>query len=190
MFARRQSTGVVVAWTAGQVAGLGLAWFLYTTHIKRLATGYLERKICVMSLTGTFHNFIIILSGITGCVSLPRNIRRFSVYIRLGSCGAHCTLLFVAGVILLMRRQSPSADVRLSRLTAILCSPFLLNCAAAAAGFYPYGRTRQCVFLAMFGIAGASVALTRVAKQKFGSALAMAITIVILCHFSELSLRG
>jgi hypothetical protein len=27
----------------------------------------LERKICVMLLTGTFHNFIIILSGITCC---------------------------------------------------------------------------------------------------------------------------
>src|SRR6266436_3551023 len=44
------------------------------------------------------------------------------------------------------------------------------------------GRTRQCVVLAMFGIAGVSVALTRTAKQKFGSTLAMAITIVILCH--------
>ena len=40
MFARRPSTGVAVAWTAGQVAGLGLAWFLYTRHIKRLAAGY------------------------------------------------------------------------------------------------------------------------------------------------------
>ena len=40
MFARQPSTGVVVAWTAGQVAGLGLAWFLYTRHIKRLAAGY------------------------------------------------------------------------------------------------------------------------------------------------------
>jgi hypothetical protein len=35
----------------------------------------------------------------------------------------------------------------------------------------------------MFGIAGASVALTGIAKQEFGSAWAMAITIVILCHF-------
>src|SRR5260370_21041164 len=34
----------------------------------------------------------------------------------------------------------------------------------------------------MVGIAGVSVALTRIAKQKFGSALAMAIPIVILCH--------
>jgi hypothetical protein len=40
MFARRTSTGVVVAWTAGQVAGLGLAWFLCTRHVKRLAAGY------------------------------------------------------------------------------------------------------------------------------------------------------
>jgi len=28
-----------VSWTAGQVAGIGLAWFLYTRRIKRLAAG-------------------------------------------------------------------------------------------------------------------------------------------------------
>jgi hypothetical protein len=184
MFARRQSTGVVVAWTAGQVAGLGLAWFLYTTHIKRLATGYPGaqnlRHVADWYLPQFYyhperdHWLPFLFRGTFG-------VFRFAFAWVVA--GHIATLRFVAGVILLMRRQSPSADVQLPRLTAILLlCPFLLNCAAAAAGFYPYGRTRQCVFLAMFGIAGASVALTRVAKQKFGSALAMAITIVILCH--------
>ena len=184
MFARRPSTGVVVAWTAGQVAGLGLAWFLYTTHIKRLAAGYPGaqnlRHVADWYLPQFYyhperdHLLPFLFRGTFG-------VFRFAfAWVVMGHIA---TLLFVAGVILLMRRQSPSADVRLTRLTAILLlCPFLLNCATVAAGLYPYGRTRQCVFLAMFGIAGVSVALTGIAKQKFGSALAMAITLVILCH--------
>jgi predicted membrane-bound mannosyltransferase len=53
MFARRPSTGIVVRWTAGQVAGLGLAWFLYTTHIKRLAAGYPKSASCCRLVAST-----------------------------------------------------------------------------------------------------------------------------------------
>ena len=184
MFARRPSTGVVVRWTAGQIAGLGLAWFLYTTHIKRLATGYPGAQnllhVADWYLSQSYyhperdHLLPFLFRGTFGV---------FRYAFAWVVTGHIATLLFVAGVILLMRRQSPSADVRLTRLTAILLlCPFLLNYAAVAAGLYPFGRTRQCVFLAMFGIAGVSVALTRIAKQKFGSALAMVIAIVILCH--------
>ncbi len=174
----------MVQWTAGQVAGLGLARLLYTTHIKRLAAGYSGaqnlRHVADWYLPQFYyhperdHLLPFLFRGTFG-------VFRFAfAWVVMGHIA---TLLFVAGVILLMRRQSPSADVRLTRLTAtLLLCPFFLNCAAVAAGLYPYGSTRQCVFLAMFGIAGVSVALTRIAQQKFGSALAMAMTIVILCH--------
>jgi dolichyl-phosphate-mannose-protein mannosyltransferase len=184
MVAPRPSPGVVVAWITGQVAGLGLAWFLYITHIKKLATGYPGtqnlRHVADWYLPqfyyhpGRDHLLPFLFRGTFG-------VLRFAfAWVVVGHIA---TLLFVAGVILLMRRQSPSADAQPARLIGILLlCPFVLNWAAVGAGLYPYGRTRQCVFLAMFGIAGVSIAVKQIARQKTGLALAMAIGIVILCQ--------
>ena len=184
MFAQRPSAGVIAAWSAGQVAGLGLARFLYTTHIKALASGYPGaqnlRHVADWYLPqfyyhpGRDHLLPFLFRGTFG-------VFRFAfAWVILGHIA---TLLFVAGVTLLMRRQSPSAVMQQTRLIGILLlCPFVVNCAAVAAGLYPYGRTRQCVFLAMFGIAGVSVTLTRIARHRTGTALAMTIGIVFLCQ--------
>jgi hypothetical protein len=91
--------------------------------------------------------------------------------------------MFIMGAILLLMEKPASKTEPPSRLTGILLLlPFVLNCVAASAGLYPYGRTRQCVFLAVFAIAGVGVFLARVAKQKIGPAVVLAIFIVVLCH--------
>jgi hypothetical protein len=64
----------------------------------------------------------------------------------------------------------------------LLLTPFVVNWIAVVAGLYPYGRTRQCVYLAVFGIAGVSIALARMVQGRIVYAAALALGVVALCQ--------
>ncbi len=71
----------------------------------------------------------------------------------------------------------------LPRLVALLLAmPFVLNWIAVVAGLYPYGRTRQCMFLALFALPGVAVALARIIGNSIGPACGLALLMVIGCH--------
>lgn len=184
MFAQRVSPAAITAWIAGQAAGLALAGFLYITHIARLkveptagqdahqyADWYLSQ---FYYHAGHDHLLPFLFRGTFG-------IFRFVFgWVIIGHLA---TLLFVAAVVLLLRDKSATAEKLPAPLVGVLLLlPFALNWIAVAAGFYPYGRTRQCLVLALFAVAGVSVALARIAKQRIGPAVALAAAIVILCQ--------
>jgi hypothetical protein len=58
----------------------------------------------------------------------------------------------------------------------------VLNWIAVVAGLYPYGRTRQCMFLALFALPGVAVALARSVGNSLGPACGLALLMVIGCH--------
>jgi len=96
--------------------------------------------------------------------------------------GQIAALLFVAGVAMLIRRGS-SATARPPRLIAVLLLiPFGLNWLAVIASLYPYGRTRQCIFLGVFGLAGVSFAISKIARNRAGPAAAVALGMVVICQ--------
>jgi hypothetical protein len=184
MLTQRVSPAVIAAWIAGQAAGLALAGFLYVTHIAKLkveptagsdahqyADWYLSQ---FYYHAGHDHLLPFLFRGTFG-------IFRFVFgWVIIGHLA---TLLFVAGVVLLLRHKSATAEKPHAPLVGVLLLlPFALNWIAVDAGFYPYGRTRQCIFLAIFAVAGVSVALARIAKERIGPALALAAAIVILCQ--------
>jgi hypothetical protein len=183
MFTQRVSSAVIAAWIAGQAVGLGLAGILYVTHIARLqvsagaqpahsyADWYLPQfyyhaghdRLLPFLFRGTFGIFRFVFGWVI--------------------IGHIATLLFVAGVVLLVRHKSPPAEKPPAYLMGLLLLlPFALNWAAVAAGLYPYGRTRQCVFLAIFAVAGVSVALARIAKERISLAFALTAGTLVLCH--------
>jgi Dolichyl-phosphate-mannose-protein mannosyltransferase len=184
MFTQRVSPAVIAAWSAGQAMGLALAGFLYVTHIAKLrvassgtqpahlyADWYLSPfyyhaghdRLPLFLFRGTFGIFRFVFGWVI--------------------IGHLATLLFVAGILLLLRHKSQAMSEPPAYLVGLLLLlPFGLNWIAVAAGFYPYGRTRQCIFLAIFAVAGVSVALARIAKDKIGPALALTVGILILCH--------
>ncbi|HWY19758.1 MAG TPA: glycosyltransferase family 39 protein [Candidatus Acidoferrum sp.] len=174
MRTRSPSLRVIFAWGVGQAASLGLAWFLYRTHIAKIGSlrvswlydYYLHAgrsQFLPFLYHGTFGVFRFVFGQIT--------------------IGGLATLMFATGTLLLLF-EKPESETRFpARLAGIfLLLPFILSCAAVTAGLYPYGRTRQCVFLAIFAIAGVAVFLARVAKQKIGLAVALTIVIVVACH--------
>jgi hypothetical protein len=67
-------------------------------------------------------------------------------------------------------------------LALLLAMPFVLNWIAVVAGLYPYGRTRQCMFLALFALPGVAVALARMVGNSTSPACGFALLMVIGCH--------
>lgn len=185
MWALRPRMAVVGSWVLGQAVGLGIAWVLYATHISKLTAVYpvaqpLERfgdfylsdwyfhagrdRLLPFLYRGTFGVFRFIF-GQTGI-------------------GQIAAILFVAGVLtLLFSRQQRNSEQMSPRLIALLlATPFVLNWIAVLAGLYPYGRTRQCMFLALFALAGVAVALARMVGNSIGPACGLALLMVIGCQ--------
>ena len=184
MVSPRPATAVIAWWMAGQVIGVGLAYFLYETHISKLGKVYpvaqpLERFGDFYLSDWYFHagrdHFVHFLYRGTFGV--------FRFIFGQTSIGQLAALLFVAGVIVLAIRRAVATRTPTPRLIAVLLmAPFVLNWIAVAAGLYPYGRTRQCIFLAVFGIAGVSCALAEIARERIGLAVALTVLMVVICQ--------
>src|SRR3989442_11647700 len=65
-------------------------------------------------------------------------------------------LVFIAGIVLLLRDKTPPGKACVSprMLAVLLLLPFALNCAAGLAGGYPYCGTRDRRFFALFCLPG------------------------------------
>jgi hypothetical protein len=183
IFLERPRTGVVATWAAGQAAGIGLAYFLYATNISKLSAYYagaqpLHRVADWYLSDWYFH---------AGKDNLFRFLFKGTVGIFRFACGQttvgqFTALLFFVGVVLLFRRKAASCIPRLRTAAFLLFIPFFLSWIVVIAGLYPYGRTRHCVFLALFGMAGVGVALAKFARDHSGRAAAMALALVLICH--------
>jgi len=178
--------GIVVSviWTAGQVLGIGLAAFLYKTHISKLGSVYpvaqpLQRFGDFYLSDWYFH---------AGRDHLLRFLYRgtFGVFrFILGQTGVGqiAAMLFVAAILLLVfsKAKLPSG-ISSWHVVILLLAPFLVNWITVVSGLYPYGRTRQCMFLVMFALGGVGVAATRICRNSIAAAAAVALLIVIVCQ--------
>jgi hypothetical protein len=97
--------------------------------------------------------------------------------------GQVAAVLFLAGVLVLWFAKQRSSEEISPRLVALLlATPFLLNWIAVVAGLYPYGRTRQCMFLALCALPGVAAVLARIVGHSMGPACGLALLMVIGCH--------
>jgi len=96
--------------------------------------------------------------------------------------GQLAAILFVAGLVLLVRGNESRDRGRYRTLALLLLLPLVLNWIAAATELYPYGRMRQCMFLAIFALAGVSVCLSRIVRERSAPAVALALGIVVGCQ--------
>ncbi len=171
------------AWVAGEAIEVALAAFLYKTHISKLGKVYrgdpLHRVFDFYLADWYFHpekqSFARFLwRGTFG-------VFRFTFgQIAVGQIAA---ILFLMGIVLLIVDRSEPKKIPSSRLIAVLLiSPFVVNWIAVAAGLYPYGRTRQCAYLAIFAIAGVSFAVSRMARVGTLGTLVVALGVVTACH--------
>jgi len=173
MYSKPPSLQVISVWGIGEAGSLGLAWFLYRTHIAKIGSLQVSWLSDYYFHPGRDHILPFLLRGTFGF---------FRFVFSWAIIGYLAPVLFATGVILLVRQKSAAARPPSCLVGLLLLLPFVLNWAAVAAGLYPYGRARQCIFLAIFGIAGVSLSLARIARGKMGPALALAAGIVVLCQ--------
>ena len=186
MIRQHPEKGVFLVWAIAQSGSVGLAVLLYVTHLSKLGMlseansqnqdFYLRNSYFDSSHMNVLHFIFARTGGVFQYI--------FSQLVM----GDLAFLLFFACIVILWRdRQSrnnqaekPAVDDRV--LAILLTLPFVLTCAAALLGKYPYGGTRHDAFLIPFAIAGISVALVRIFGSRTGQAVIAAILIVGLCN--------
>src|SRR5438093_11147098 len=92
--------------------------------------------------------------------------------------------LFIAGIVLLIRSKPYPTKPRITSrwLGFLLVIPFIINCAAALAGIYPYGGTRHSVFLAMFAIPAIGVSIAKITGERVPYGTVAALILVIIAN--------
>ena len=170
----RYPAGLKAAWAASQLAVLALFGFLYRTHLARLHSG--------TAITGQGWLYNSLFHRGQQSLLLFVFARTFGVFqFVFGqlAVGDVAGLLFVAGVVYLVRRRKADEVPASWSLALLLTLPLALTCAAAVAGVYPYGGTRHSAFLIPFAIAGVSLGLGWLVQQKLARGLALALVMVL-----------
>ncbi len=170
---------IYAVWGLAQVVGVALVTFLLKTHVvnkrhmaQNLADSYLRGSIFHR---GEDHVLSFILRA---------NVRVFHFLFSQGAISVLALLLFIAGVVILLReaKGAMGRNPTSRQLGFLLLAPFVINCAMALGGVYPYGGTRHNSYLAVFGVPGIAVALARWRSPKIWMK-SLAITLALaICN--------
>ena len=182
IFAERPRVGLVTLWAIGQFGALALAIFLYKSHISKLGVG--ESR---TALQGWMSEFFLRRSYFDPTRDnrltflLGHSFGVFQYLFGQLAVGDVMGVFFLAGIALLLRRKGFS-DARSSwRLGILLLLPFAIAGAANLAHVYPYGGTRHMAFLIIPCVAGVSVAMARLAAERWTRGLGIAAFVLVAC---------
>jgi hypothetical protein len=178
---------LIAGWALGQACSLGLLIFLYKTHISK----YRGSNPADLTANGWAGLYLTNSYFHSGRDHLPVFIfaRTFGVFQFLFgqlAAGDIAALIFLAGIVLLLRqgRNANPGKPNLPLLVLVVL-PFIIGCAAAIAGKYPYGGTRHSIYLSLFAIVGISAALARLQTRKPYGLLLAAIMIAVCYVFPQ-----
>jgi hypothetical protein len=174
---------LILLWAIGQVGAIALAFFLYKTHVAKLGVGE-SRTV----LQGWMSEFFLRRSYFDPAHDNPvlfligHSFGVFQFFFGQLAVGDVMGLLFLAGVVLLLRgRGLPTDETSSQRLGIFLMLPFTIAAAASLGHVYPFGGTRHVAFLTISGIAGVSVAIARLSRAQWTRALAITAIILVAC---------
>jgi 4-amino-4-deoxy-L-arabinose transferase-like glycosyltransferase len=187
IFTNRPPARLIAVWAIGQCIALGLALFLYKTHLSKLGAG--ESRTALQGWMSDFYlhrsyfdpahdNPLLFLVGHTFGV--------FQYFFGQLAVGDVMGLVFIVGVVLLFRGKGSLEDRTEYRtwsrpFVVFLLLPFAIAAAVSMAHVYPYGGTRHVAFLIIPAVAGVSVAIARLAAERWPRGLATAALILAAC---------
>lgn len=173
---------LLTVWAGGQLGALALATFLYKSHISKLGVG--ESR---TALQGWMSEFFLRHSYFDSARDNPlfflvgHTFGVFQYFFGQLAVGDVMGLLFFVGVAMLPRRGLMKDQPCSRGLGIFLLLPFAIAGGASLAHFYPYGGTRHIAFLIIPAIAGVSVAIAYLARQRGDRAVVLGALIVVLC---------
>lgn len=178
------AVSLLIVWAAGEVAALGLAVFYWKTQVIPLKRSGLTQWLSDSYLRGSvFHpGEDRVLPFI-----LKTNIRVFHYLFSQGAMGVLGLILFLVGIALLFRSRGPEADAHKPaqrQLGVLLALPFVVNCAAALAGAYPYGGTRHTCYLAVFAMPAVAIAVAHWRPSRGWWKTATLVLGLAICNFT------
>ena len=178
---RGTTARVTITWIIGEVVALALCIFLYATHIARLNSSGQPLEIetwLASSIYHPGHDHVAVFVFRT-------TIRLFHFLFSQGAIGVLglvCFLIGVTGLWIGERRCASASGKPSSRqLGLLLVLPFVINCALALAGLYPYGGTRHNALLAGFAMSGIAIGLSRwTDHERWGKKLVLVLALVLV----------
>jgi putative effector of murein hydrolase LrgA (UPF0299 family) len=175
--------GVLVAsWVASQIGGMSLAIVLYITHISNLGLGdsrpvlqgWMSDEFLTRSYFDPAHgNRVVFLLG--------HSFGVFQYFFGQLAVGDVMGLLFIAGVVMLLRGKKFPEQLRRRRLALLIILPFAIACAASMAHVYPYGGTRHMAFLIIPAMTGVSVAIAGMFSENWFRGVTAAALVLVAC---------
>jgi hypothetical protein len=174
------SRRMLVICIAGVLGTIALVAFLYRTQISNLKGSTLAEEAANSWLRRSYFH--------TGDGSLPAFVagRSFAVFQFIFGqhvIGDIAGLLFIIGVVVLIKSgpQRPSL-VPARPLALLLTLPFLINCALAIAGRFPYGGTRHSIFLGMFALAAIGLFVAQITREQNVLAIGASSIVIAVCY--------
>ena len=164
--ATRVRVGVIVAWAGAQLCALFLVAFLILHHMSTLRARGVSR---VIADTYLYRSLFHPGEDRALLFVVRSNLRLFHYFFSQGAIGVLGLLLFVYGLVLLIKERRQSSGTRLPsprQIAFLLCFPLVLNCGLALGQIYPYGGTRHDSYLAIFVIPGIALALGHWKPQR------------------------
>jgi hypothetical protein len=185
MFTSRFSKKTIGAWVVGQTGALALFLFLYQTHLSRLQ-GNNGQGTHWFAANSFLHNSYFDPGRESPLrFALANTGGVFQYLFGQLAIGDVAFLFFLAAIVILLRQGKETAaegGPASWQLALLLASPFIINCAAALAGRYPFGGNRHCVFLAIFAAGAISYLLAMAVRQRTLHGVALAMVLVIACN--------
>lgn len=173
------SRRVVAIWTAGQAGALGFLVFFYVVQISKLKGGASAQHMQMLLANSYFQRGHDHLLGFI----FARTFGVLQYTFGQLAVGDIAGLLFVGGVVLLWTGKGTLEQLRPSsrQLGLLLTLPFVINAVAAIVDLYPYGGTRHSAFLVPFAVAGVSLAIVKLTRER-RAALGVAVLLVTVCQ--------
>jgi len=181
---RHFSAKVVAGWAIGQMGAVALALFLYRTQLSTLGRNF-PGSPTLRNFGDWFLKDFYYHPGRHNLASFiyHKSFGVFRFIFGQRTIGGAAAVGFLAAVIMLLRaKQNSETGIALRQLGIFLLLAFVLGCSAGIAGVYPYGRTRHSAFLIVFGIAGVSFLLARLASGRIGRGVALTVLVVAACQ--------
>jgi uncharacterized membrane protein len=181
MASLRPRTSIVLLWAAGQAGAVAMAAFFWKTHITLI-------RQMVQHVAESYLRSSLFQPGQESAVGfiVKSNIRFFRFLFSQGAVAAVGMALFLAAIILLLRTVEPPQGKKPSsrQLGLLFLLPFIVNCAAALAGAYPYGASRHNSYLAIFAMPAIATILATWRVPSLWMKPAVIAFALAICNFT------
>jgi hypothetical protein len=182
IFMERPNTKLIASWVLGQLVVLGLAAFLYKTHLSKLAatsgppsavSGWLRDFIPHSYFDPARDNPFAFVIG--------HSFGVFQYFFGQLAVGDLMGLLFVIALVFLLRGKGV-VDARSSRLLGVfLFLSFAVGTVASLIQVYPYGGSRHVAYLLIPAMTGVSVMIARMVSGRWLRGIAIAALVIAAC---------